>query len=385
MAQRNRKHNRKAEREAHEDMPKPGPDCCGAHTAGMAAGQRGSAGRNHGIPWTNSHTGPACGNFFASAAPGQGEVVLDLGSGAGFDSFAAADKVGPSGRVIGIDMNEDMVLMAQSLAEENGYGNVEFHVARIEDVPVADSSVDWVISNCAVNQSSDKHRVFSEALRVLKPGGRILISDVVVENKPEAWKSPSTAWASCVSGAVSGKEFLAIITRAGFSEVTVIDAREFLRISDPEPVTVSCIWVSGVRPSPGKEKEKEEMKKKNLALDNETQLLIAAGAAMAATCIPCLQTIVAMARDAGIEDWKLKLAVKTGQFIKDKPLEMMKASADELLGTHLQTTAGKESLVTCPKMPVEDEEQSLDAEACSCDCSQETGNTGRAGYCSEQA
>jgi arsenite methyltransferase len=172
--------------------------------------------------------GLGCGNPTAIADLKSGEVVLDLGSGAGVDVFLAANKVGPTGRVIGVDMTEEMVDKAKSIASDHGYHNVEFRLGEIEKLPVEDESVDAIISNCVINLSSDKSKVFREAYRALKPGGRLTVSDIVSERAlPDEIKSNSDAWACCIGGALEQQEYLEKMKKAGFEDIEIVSSREF--------------------------------------------------------------------------------------------------------------------------------------------------------------
>jgi len=172
--------------------------------------------------------GLGCGNPTAIADLKAGEVVLDLGSGAGVDVFLAANKVGPTGRVIGVDMTEEMVDKAKSIARDHGYHNVEFRLGEIERLPVEDESVDAIISNCVINLSPDKSKVFREAYRALRPGGRLTVSDIVSEGVlPDEIKSDSNAWACCIGGALEQQEYLKEMKKAGFKSVQVLSAKEF--------------------------------------------------------------------------------------------------------------------------------------------------------------
>jgi arsenite methyltransferase len=172
--------------------------------------------------------GLGCGNPTAIADVKVGEVVLDLGSGAGVDVFLAANKVGPTGKVIGVDMTEEMVDKAKSIAKDNGYHNVEFRLGEIENLPVEDESVDAIISNCVINLSPDKSKVFQEAYRVLKPEGRLTVSDIVSEeNLPAEIRNNLDAWAGCIAGALEQQEYLRKIKKAGFEDVQVLSSKEF--------------------------------------------------------------------------------------------------------------------------------------------------------------
>ncbi len=171
-----------------------------------------------------ANLGLGCGNPIAHAELKPGETVLDLGSGAGIDCFLAAREVGPAGRVIGVDMTHDMLARARALATKLGAANVEFRLGEIEHLPVADASVDAIISNCVVNLSPAKLQVFREALRVLRPGGRLVVSDLVLtrELTPELRRS-AELYAGCVAGASLEGEYLALLREAGFAEVTVLE------------------------------------------------------------------------------------------------------------------------------------------------------------------
>jgi len=172
--------------------------------------------------------GLGCGNPTAIADLKAGEVVLDLGSGAGVDVFLAANKVGSTGRVIGVDMTEEMIDKAKNIARDHGYHNVEFRLGEIEKLPVEDESVDVIISNCVINLSPDKSKVFQEAYRALKSGGRLTVSDIVSEGAlPNEIKSDSNAWACCIGGALEQQEYLREIKEAGFEDVQVLSSKEF--------------------------------------------------------------------------------------------------------------------------------------------------------------
>lgn len=180
-----------------------------------------------------SNMGLGCGNPQAIANLKKGETVLDLGSGGGFDCFLAAENAGNSGRVIGIDMTPEMVSKARENAGKSKYKNVEFRLGEIEHLPVADNSVDVIISNCVINLSPDKMQVFREAHRVLKHGGRLAISDVVAVKKlPDKVKKDLTAYAGCVAGAALVSDVKVMLSEAGFDEVKIEineASREFIK------------------------------------------------------------------------------------------------------------------------------------------------------------
>jgi arsenite methyltransferase len=193
-----------------------------------------------------ANLGLGCGNPLAFAALKAGDVVVDLGSGAGFDCFLAAQRVGATGRVIGVDMTHEMLEKARGNAARDGVANVEFRLGEIENLPVADSTADMVISNCVINLSTDKPRVFREALRVLKPGGRLMVSDLVLARPlPASVARSVAAYAGCVAGAMLKDDYLAAISKAGFADVRVLaeatypigssnpDATELAILNDP--------------------------------------------------------------------------------------------------------------------------------------------------------
>ena len=164
-----------------------------------------------------------CGNPLAFAGVQPGDTVLDLGSGAGLDLLIAAEKTGTSGRVIGIDMTDEMIEAARANAARAGCDNIEVRRGMIEDLPVEDASVDWVISNCVINLAPEKAPVFSEIARVLKPGGQFSISDIVVDTLPDWIRESAAAWSACVAGAISEQDYLAGLSAAGLEDVKVVD------------------------------------------------------------------------------------------------------------------------------------------------------------------
>ena len=164
-----------------------------------------------------------CGNPVAFAEVREGEVVVDIGSGAGIDCLFAARKVGPAGKVIGIDMTPEMIERARANARAAGAANAEFRLGDAEKMPVADGSADCVISNCVINLSPDKPAVFREIARVLKPGGRVSISDVVAEDLPPAVRASQDAWVTCLAGAISEVEYVYGLEAAGLTNVQVTE------------------------------------------------------------------------------------------------------------------------------------------------------------------
>lgn len=172
-----------------------------------------------------SNMGLSCGNPTAMASLRPGEVVLDLGSGGGLDVFLAALKVGPTGRAIGIDMTQDMIDLARRNAEKVRLANVEFHLAEIENLPLASGAVDCVISNCVLNLVPDKSRAFAEIFRVLKPGGRLAASDIALKKAlPDELAGDLYAYVGCVAGAILISEYEQLLRAAGFETVTILDS-----------------------------------------------------------------------------------------------------------------------------------------------------------------
>jgi SAM-dependent methyltransferase len=171
-----------------------------------------------------ANLGLGCGNPLAFSALKEGDVVLDLGSGGGFDSFLAARRVGKTGKVIGVDMTPEMIAKARTNAKAGNYENVEFLLGDIEALPLPDNSVDVAISNCVINLVPDKEKVFQELNRVLRPGGRFMISDVVLlKELPEQVRTSVEAYVGCIAGAILKDQYLAIIRSAGFEDVRIVD------------------------------------------------------------------------------------------------------------------------------------------------------------------
>lgn len=171
---------------------------------------------------SGSNLGLGCGNPLAIASLKIGDVVLDLGSGAGFDAFLAAKKVGESGQVFGVDMTDEMLVKARENAKRGGFTNVEFKKGDIENLPFTDNSIDVVISNCVINLAPNKAKVFQETFRVLKTGGRLMVSDVVlVKPLPEELKNDPDLLIGCVSGAILKEDYLRLLKQAGFSNITI--------------------------------------------------------------------------------------------------------------------------------------------------------------------
>ena len=227
---------KKVVREGYAKIAKQSSSCCAPVTSccgstDLAQGISKSIGYTEeeleAVP-EGANLGLGCGNPVALASLRKGETVLDLGSGAGFDCFLVANRVGETGKVIGVDMTPEMLEKARENAEKGNYKNIEFRLGEIENLPVADNSIDVVISNCVVNLAPDKRRVFTEAFRVLKPGGRLMISDIVLLNElPDFIKKSIEAYIGCLSGAIMRDEYIGTIKAAGFQEVSIIDETSF--------------------------------------------------------------------------------------------------------------------------------------------------------------
>jgi len=226
---------RKYVRDRFAGIAREGGSCCAPKASCCAEGAADTLSRKIGyseeeikaVP-EGANLGLGCGNPIALASLEKGETVLDLGSGAGFDCFLAARAVGPKGRVIGVDMTPEMVEKARENARKGGYANVEFRLGEIEHLPAADDSVDAVISNCVINLSTAKDKVFAESYRVLKPGGRVMISDLVLSRElPQAVAASLAAYAGCISGAVMKDAYLRLIEAAGFRDVRIEEEASF--------------------------------------------------------------------------------------------------------------------------------------------------------------
>ena len=247
---------RKAVREGYAKVAKQSSTCCATANPGCGGADLTSTiSRTIGyseeelksVP-EGANLGLGCGNPVALASLKGGEFVLDLGSGAGFDCFLVADRVGKKGKVIGVDMTPEMVEKARENARKGNYKNVEFRLGEIENLPVADGSVDVVISNCVINLSPDKKRVFKEAFRVLSPGGRLMVSDIVLLTElPDSIKNSIEAYVGCISGAVMKDEYLKAIKSAGFRKVNIVDETSFpVEYIANDPTAQAVMGSSGI-------------------------------------------------------------------------------------------------------------------------------------------
>jgi len=247
---------RKVVREGYAKVARKASSCCSASalsccTATDPADVSRKIGYTQGelkeVP-EGANLGLGCGNPVALASLKEGETVLDLGSGGGLDCFLAAKKVGVKGRVIGVDMTPEMIDKARGNAHKQGYKNLEFRLGEIENLPASDASVDIVISNCVINLSPDKKRVFEEAFRVLRSGGRLMVSDIVLlKELPDLIKNSPEAYVGCISGAIMRDEYLGAIKEAGFQKVRIVGETSFpLEYITDDAVTKTAIENAGL-------------------------------------------------------------------------------------------------------------------------------------------
>ncbi|MCK9573346.1 MAG: arsenite methyltransferase [Candidatus Omnitrophica bacterium] len=228
--EKNKKNIKQIVKEGYAKVAKRGVSCCSSGSccspSNSARGISKTVGYSdddiNAVP-DGANLGLGCGNPVAIASLKEGDCVLDLGSGAGFDAFLASSRVGKTGKVIGVDMTPEMLKKARANAEKGNYTNVEFRLGEIEKLPVEDNSIDVIISNCVINLSPDKESVFREAFRVLKPGGRLMVSDIVlVKNLPEIIKESIEAYVGCLAGAVMKDEYLNYIKKSGFKGIEIV-------------------------------------------------------------------------------------------------------------------------------------------------------------------
>lgn len=225
--------------------------------------------QTQGLPQEAVLASLGCGNPTALAALHEGETVLDLGSGGGIDVLLSAKRVGPAGKAYGLDMTDEMLALAEQNRAKAGVKNVEFLKGEIENIPLPDNSVDVIISNCVINLSADKDRVLREAFRVLKPGGRFAVSDVVVAGEvPSEVRHSMELWTGCIAGALQDHEYVSKLARAGFDQIDIEptrvygieDARQFLEGQGLDPEVIApqienrfmSAFIRAVKPLPGK-------------------------------------------------------------------------------------------------------------------------------------
>ena len=325
-----------------------GPSGCGSGTADQVARVVGYSEAELATLPEGANMGLSCGNPTALASLRAGEVVVDLGSGGGFDVFIAAQKVGPTGRVIGVDMTPDMVSKArQGIATYNkhtGLDNIEFRLGEIEHLPLADASVDVVISNCVLNLSPDKPQVWREIGRVLKPGGRVAISDLaLLKPLPQEIRDMIESLIGCIAGAVLVDETRTMAEAAGLVEIQLT----------PKPGYVDSMidWND-----PLYRKVVESLPKGAKAADYVTSLniaavkpavtvtpnvkeLIAIGASVTAHCQPCLTYHVGKAREMGIAEQDIREAVAVGHQVEKGSMSAMTVFAKSVLDSSTQNNS----------------------------------------------
>jgi AhpD family alkylhydroperoxidase len=288
-----------------------------------------------GLPASAVLASLGCGNPTALIELKPGETVLDLGSGGGIDVLLSARRVGPTGKAFGLDMTDDMLALARENQRQAGVENVEFLKGEIEKIPLPDCSVDVVISNCVINLSADKDRVLREAFRVLKPGGRFAVSDIVVRGEvPAEVRQSMLLWVGCVAGALEEKDYVAKLAQAGFARISVEptrvhsieDARHFLIEAGIDVDTIAPLiedkFISAFI--------RAEKPMRSLYTD-EVAELVAIGAAIAANCEPCFKYHFQQARKLGITREDMMLAVKTAQSVKETPAKAMLQLAHQYL------------------------------------------------------
>jgi arsenite methyltransferase len=346
--------------------------CCGSTAAEQVAQSVGYSEAELAVLPEGANMGLSCGNPTAIAALKPGEVVLDLGSGGGFDVFIAGPKVGPTGRVIGVDMTPDMLSKArQGIAtyhKHTDLDNVEFRLGEIEHLPVADGSVDVVISNCVLNLSPDKPQVWREIARVLKPGGRVAISDLaLLQPLPEEIKNMVESLIGCVAGAVLVDETRAMAEAAGLVDLQLISKPGYVdsmmdwndplyrKIIERLPAgTKAGDYVTSLEvaarkaegPAPGAGEKPQRV------YTPAVGELVAIGAAIAANCEPCFKYHYAQARKHGVSNEDMACAVTMAQKVKEAPARAVLELANRYLGCSASVEqAGAPPANTCCGTP----------------------------------
>jgi AhpD family alkylhydroperoxidase len=326
--------------------------CCGSGAAEQVAKSVGYSEAELAVLPEGANMGLSCGNPTAIAALKPGEVVLDLGSGGGFDAFIAGPKVGPTGRIIGVDMTADMVSKArQGIAtyrKHTGLDNVEFRLGEIEHLPVADAGVDVVISNCVLNLSPDKPQVWREVARVLKPGGRVAISDLaLLKPLPQEIKDMIESLIGCIAGAVLVDETHAMAEAAGLEEIqlrskpgyvdSMMDWNDppFRKVIERMPEGakagdyVTSLEVQAIK---GRAKSSGSSEKCRDAYNPAVAELVAIGAAIAANCEACFKYHYGQAQKLGVSKEDVACAVTMAQKVREAPAKAVLELANRFLG-----------------------------------------------------
>ena len=330
----------------------PTPTCCGSSPVAsedLAKHIGYSAEELAALP-EGANMGLSCGNPNALAALQPGETVLDLGSGGGFDVFIAGRKVGPAGRAIGADMTPEMLAKARkniaTYRERTGLDNVEFRLGEIEHLPVADNSVDAIISNCVINLSPDKPQVWREIARVLKPGGRVAVSDLaLLKPLPHAIAEMVEALVGCVAGAVLVSDTERMVKEAGLTDILLKSKAAYIDgmtdWQDPLYQKIIAKLPPGAKPSEYVTSLEIQARKVVSAVDYSAGVneLVAIGAAIAANCEPCLKYHYHQAQRLGVSKADMARAVEMAAKVKDSPHQAILRLADKLTGASLSNPA----------------------------------------------
>ncbi len=321
--------------------------CCGGPTAASVTEAVGYDQADLKDLPEGANMGLSCGNPTALASLREGEVVLDLGAGAGLDVFVAAKKVGAKGLAIGVDMTADMVTKARAgievFRQKTGLANVEFRLGEIEHLPVADASVDVVISNCVINLSPDKAQVWREIARVLRPGGRVAVSDLaLLRSLPEEIRQSVQALIGCVAGAVLVDETKAMVEAAGLADAMFEAKANYVDSmaswSDPLYRDIAAKVPAGTKPSDFVTSLSISAVKPGQTLAPRLKELIALGASVTAHCQPCLKYHLGKAQEMGIDDQDIREAVNVGHQVEKGSMSAMKDFAKGLLDSPVQDT-----------------------------------------------
>jgi AhpD family alkylhydroperoxidase len=335
-------------REGYSEIAKGGGSCCGADRkcSDDLVQQIGYATDELSAVPEGANMGLSCGNPTAIASLKPGEVVLDLGSGGGFDVFIAGSKVGPTGRAIGVDITPDMLTKARRNIEpyrtRTGLDNVEFRLGEIEHLPVADASVDVVISNCVINLSPDKPQVWREIARVLKPGGRVAVSDLALRKPlPSAIREMVEALVGCIAGAVLVEETRRMVREAGLTDIELISKGDYLQAKADwnDPLYRKIMQHLPANAEPKDYITSLEVKARRPATTNADAMpytpamaeLVAIGAAIASNCEPCFKHHYGVARKLGVPVEAMTQAVNTAQAVKQAPARAILELADRFL------------------------------------------------------
>ena len=342
----------KIAREISADGGGTGVSCCGSapQDAAKLARELGySAEELKALP-EGANMGLSCGNPAALAALKPGDVVLDLGSGGGFDVFIAGRKVGSNGRAIGVDMTPEMLAKARrntvDYRRQTGLDNVEFRLGEIEHLPVADTSVDVIISNCVINLSPDKPKVWREMARVLKPGGRVAVSDIaLLKPLPADVLKIVQALVGCVAGAVLASDTECAAREAGLTDIVLKSKPEYVEAmtdwEDPLYQKIVEHLPKGAKPSDYISSLEVIASKATSAVNYSPGVneLVALGAAVAANCEPCLKYHYQKAQQFGVSKADMAHALETGAKVKDSPHQAILRLADRLTGSALSKPA----------------------------------------------